>query len=319
MKTEKIATGEDSRSIHCPACGNKNLETGTAAVVSPWVLELSKIKSIPNPRYKICARCNSSWFNKSYSQTVLDSLYSAYRGKEYFRIRNSWEPTYTEKLNSGLNGGEEWLNGRRRQILESLESAGADPTNMKSVLDFGGGHGGVMPRFPKRYLLEANESVVPEHGIELIHEWEDAKSLSLDLVMCCGVLEHLNDPQALVRTMLELDAEIYLFEVPTGIPVNRKGLSTNRLLLQILASNRFIWRTIQKIERRLGRSWLGYFPLRCSEHLQFFSHAGLSRLLDSCGLEVLEIKETYPNKSLTDKENLGFEIGLVAICRKIQS
>jgi hypothetical protein len=219
-------------------------------------------------------------------------------------------------LNSGLDSGEEWLNGRRRQILESLESAGADPSNMKSVLDFGGGHGGVMPRFPKRYLLEANESVVPEHGIELIHEWQDARNLSLDLVMCCGVLEHLNDPQALVRTMLELDGEIYLFEVPTGIPINRKGLSANRLFLQILSSNRLIWRTIQRIERHLGRSWLAYFPLRCSEHLQFFSQAGLFRLLDQSGFEVLEIKQTYPNKSLTDKENLGFEFGLIAVCRK---
>jgi Methyltransferase domain len=316
MKTEEIASDGDSRSIHCPACGKKNLGKGTAAVISPWVLELSKERHIPNPRYKICTYCSSSWFNKSYSQTVLDSLYIAYRGKEYFRIRNSWEPTYTENLNSGLNSGEEWLNGRRRQILESLESAGADPSNMKSVLDFGGGHGGVMPRFPKRYLLEANESVVPEHGIELIHEWQDARNLSLDLVMCCGVLEHLNDPQALVRTMLDLDAEIYLFEVPTGIPINRKGLSANSLLLQIFRSNRLIWRTIQRIERRLGRSWLAYFPLRCSEHLQFFSQAGLFRLLDQSGFEVLEIKQTYPNKSLTDRENLGFEIGLIAICRK---
>jgi hypothetical protein len=316
MKTEEIASDGDSRSIHCPACGNKNLGKGTAAVISPWVLELSKERHIPNPRYKICTYCSSSWFNKSYSQTVLDSLYIAYRGKEYFRIRNSWEPTYTENLNSGLDSGEEWLNGRRRQILESLESAGADPSNMKSVLDFGGGHGGVMPRFPKRYLLEANESVVPEHGIELIHEWQDARNLSLDLVMCCGVLEHLNDPQALVRTMLELDGEIYLFEVPTGIPINRKGLSANRLFLQILSSNRLIWRTIQRIERHLGRSWLAYFPLRCSEHLQFFSQAGLFRLLDQSGFEVLEIKQTYPNKSLTDKENLGFEFGLIAICRK---
>jgi hypothetical protein len=316
MKSEKISIKEDPRSIHCPACGMKNSSKGTAAVVSPWVVELSQAENLTNPRYKICMHCNSSWFNKSYSQAVLDSLYSAYRGEEYFRIRNSWEPTYTENLNSGLNGGEEWLSGRRRQILESLESAGAAPRNMKSVLDFGGGHGGVMPRFPKRYLLEANESVVPEQGIELIHEWEEAKKLSLDLVMCCGVLEHLNDPKELVKTMLELDTEIYLFEVPTGIPINRKGLSANLFLLQILAKNRLMWRAIQKIERRLGRTWLGYFPLRCSEHLQFFSQAGLFLLLDSCGLEILEITETHPNKSLTDKENLGFEIGLIAICRK---
>ena len=141
----------------------------------------------------------------------MNSLYKAYRGNEYFEVRNSWEPSYTAELNLGLNHGEEWLSSRRTQIEKSIVDAGYDPRAMSSVLDFGGGHGGVMPKFPNRYLLEANESVQLESGVTHIRNWEDAKSLSLDLVMCCGVLEHLNNPSELVATILELKSDLYLF------------------------------------------------------------------------------------------------------------
>lgn len=316
FKIKRSTLENDPRSTNCPACGTQNLECGSAAVVSPWVVALSRERKIPAPKYKICAHCKSSWFDRGYSDKILDSLYKSYRGEEYFRIRNSWEPTYTKTLNSGLNSGAEWLEGRRLQITKSLESAGVSPSNMHSVLDFGGGHGGVMPKFRNRYLLEANESVIPEPGVELVRLWEEAKKLSLDLVMCCGVLEHLNDPPALVRTILELESRVYLFEVPTGIPARRRGPSANILFLKILASNRQLWRLVQTIERRLGRAWWDFFPLRCSEHLQFFSKAGLVQLLQNCGLEVLEVRETEPNRSLINKENLGFESGLIAVCRK---
>ena len=311
-----ITLEKDPRSQKCPACGNENLERGSAAIVSPWIVELAGEKKLPAPKYKICVQCETSWFNRSYTEEVLDSLYKTYRGDKYFKVRNSWEPTYTRKLNSGLNNGQEWLEGRRTQILRSLDDAGAETSKMKSVLDFGGGHGGVMPKFSQRYLLEANETATPEAGIELIRAWQDAKKLSLDLVMCCGVLEHLNDPTSLIETILELDARIYLFEVPTGIPEKRRGLASSFLFLKILASNRSFWRAVQIIERRSGRTWRHYFPLRCSEHLQFFSKRGLIQLLEKCGLEVIGIRETKPNESLTDKQNLGFESGLIAVCRR---
>ena len=310
---------EDPRLNSCPACGQRSYKLGSWAVISPWVLELSgEAKSITT-EYRVCSFCKSSWFNHSFSPKILDSLYRSYRGEEYFRIRNSWEPTYTKQLNSELNSGVEWLDGRRAQITKSLESAGLKPTEMESVLDFGGGHGGVMPKFPKRYLLEANESADPEIGVQLIRQWEEAQKLSLNLVMCCGVLEHLNQPASVVTTILELESDIYLFEVPAGIPATRKGLSANRLFLKVLSSNKFLWREIQKLERRLSRAWRIYFPLRCSEHLQFFSREGLSQLLENCGLEVLVIQETNPNQALTDEKNLGFETGLIAVCRKNKS
>lgn len=316
LNLKRITLEKDPRSQMCPACGNKNLERGSAAIVSPWIVELAGERQLPAPEYKFCVQCETSWFSRGYTEEVLDSLYKTYRGDKYFKVRNSWEPTYTKKLNSGLNNGEEWLEGRRTQILNSLEDAGAATWKMKSVLDFGGGHGGVMPKFSQRYLLEANESVTPEAGVELIKEWQDAKKLSLDLVMCCGVLEHLNDPASLIKTITELEAKIFLFEVPTGIPEKRRGLAASLMFLKILVSNKPVWRTVQTIERRLGRSWRHYFPLRCSEHLQFFSKQGLVLLLDSCGLEVIAVSETEPNKSLTDKQNLGFESGLIAVCRR---
>ncbi len=316
MSNDKISINEEKRTNSCPACGKISIVKGSVSIVSPWVLELSEIQVQKCPQYKICEFCQSGWFNEDYSHRIMDSLYKAYRGKKYFEIRNSWEPTYTDNLNSNLNNGKEWLAGRRLQIIKSLEIAGLKPAEMESVLDFGGGHGGVMPEFPKRYLLEANEAVIPEIGVTLIKSLDDASEISLNLVMCCGVLEHLNDPQALIENITQLNSEIFLFEVPTGIPIRRVGLSASKKFLQLVASRKKLWSAIQIIERRVGRKWRKYFPLRCSEHLQFFSDLGLQKLLERSGLEVLGISETKPNASLADEKNLGFEAGLIAICRK---
>ena len=304
------------REYFCPACGTQNLEKGSASVISPWVRDLANMKQLGPPAYKVCPSCGTGWFGITYSEEILGALYSAYRGETYFRVRNSWEPSYTSALNEGLNLGEDWLDGRRAQIIDSLTNAGCRPNEMSSVLDFGGGHGGVMPRFKHRYLLEANQTVVPEAGIVKLQKLENAKKIDLDLVMCCGVLEHVNNPSELIQSILELKARVFLFEVPAGIPSPRTGIASHPDLLKFISSKRYIWRGIQILERRISARWRQYFPLRCSEHLQFFTKSGLESLLETQGLEILEISETSPNKALNDAKNLGFQKGLIAICRK---
>jgi len=302
----------------CPACGNKGKGSGAIAVVSPWVLELAGIKQPEVTNFSECEKCHSGWFSIRYSDLVLSSLYQNYRGRNYFDIRNSWEPTYSNQLNDGLNNGADWLKGRRNQINDSLEAAGCDTSTMFSVFDFGGGHGGVMPIFPKRYLYEANKDANPIEGIELINDWNTAKSLRLDLVMCCGVLEHVNNPSELISHILELNAEVFLFEVPAGTPLKRIGPSNNSQVLRKLSGSKLLWRRVQIIERHFSHRLRKYFPLRCSEHLQFFSLKGFELLLERSGLEVLELTETFPNHMLADSKKLGFEDGLIAICRKKQ-
>lgn len=312
---ENLRVNRDRVNI-CPACGAQNLQRSFSSVVSPWVMELANSQTRLLPGYKICKECGTGWFELVYSDSILDALYKAYRGKDYFSIRNSWEPSYTSNLNEGLNRGNEWLLGRRAQIVESLMKAGCDLGDMDSVLDFGGGHGGVMPVFPNRFLLEANETVVPDAGIVLVHKLDDAKNLELDLVMCCGVLEHVNFPDQLVKSIMELNADYFLFEVPTGVPTPRNGIAKLSKFLYFASSKKFIWRQIQSIERRVPSSWRRLFPLRCSEHLQFFTQPGLKALLESQGLQILELTETSPNESLEDGRNLGFENGLIAVCKR---
>jgi len=316
MNTEKTKNFMKMRDSDCPACSESSPTSTSIAIVSPWVAELTQTSTVDTLKYLICSSCGTGWFATWYTENMLDALYKSYRGEKYFKVRNSWEPSYTAGLNSGLNHGEKWLDGRRKQIEKSIVDAGFDPSAMQSVLDFGGGHGGVMPRFPKRYLLEANESVQPEEGVTQIRSWDSAKSLNLDLVMCCGVLEHLNDPSELVKTILELNSNVYLFEVPTGTPLHRKGFARFSWCLRIVASQKLAWSLIQKIERRIKPKWRIFFPLRCSEHLQFFTPLGLESLLTRCGLEVIELSETSPNESLINGQNLGFEVGLIAVCKK---
>jgi hypothetical protein len=115
---------------------------------------------------------------------------------------------------------------------------------------------------------------------------------------------------------MELNSDVFLFEVPTGTPKPRVGIASSTSMLRIFASSKIIWRILQTLERKTSSRWRKYFPLRCSEHLQFFTSEGLYKLLTNCGLEVMELTETSPNDSLEDARNLGFQIGLIAVCRK---
>lgn len=300
----------------CPACGTTAQSKNSNAVISPWVLELAGLHIPELTQYSICKSCGSGWFTKRYSIEVLDALYSAYRGDKYFKIRNSWEPSYSEALNNGLNHGQKWLESRRTQIEDSLSAAGVQVKNLKSVLDFGGGHGGVMPLLERRYLLEANEKTEHEEDIVLVKSIREAKNLELDLVMCCGVLEHVNDPANLISEILEINARYYLFEVPTGTPQFRRGIGNSKKFTTLVSSKKSLWRILQMLERKVSKKMRTLFPLRCSEHLQFFSTDGLKSLLEGQNLQILEIGVTSPNTNLDGSFALGFEQGLIAICQR---
>jgi hypothetical protein len=318
MKTKKEETKDSKETrFQCPACNDKRNTMVSAAVISPWVLELAQKSSPSTTSFQQCPNCFSSWFSVFYDDSILRALYSDYRGLLYFSVRNSWEPTYTENLNKGLDSSEEWMRTRKLQILESLSKAGIRTDVMTSVLDFGGGHGGIIPDFSERYLLEANENIAPPKGITHIKSLDEVIGKELDLVMCCGVLEHVNSPFNLVKEIFSVKSNYYLFEIPTGNPSVRTGLANYEAVLRYVARNKAIWRTIQILERKVHRKFRKFFPLRCSEHIQFISKEGLRMLLERAGFEVLALEETNPNTNLTDGQNLGFDTGLLAICKRV--
>ena len=297
----------------CPACGeNFDPQQNSKAAISPWILELSKIGKVHTTLMRECGTCRTKWFTASYPDSVMKAIYEEYRGEKYLKVRSRWEPTYSKQLNEALNDDPTWMAGRQQQVIDTLNFSGIDISQIKTVLDFGGGHGGVMPPAQNRYVYDTNEQIISKNNIKVIHSWDDAKNLNLDLVMCCGVLEHVNAPEQLVNLLCETNAKYFYIEVPSGTPKRRIGPLAIEPVLKILMSHHRIWSLIQKIERRFPKI-SRFMPLRCSEHLQFFTKEGLSRLLSKSGLHEMYLGSYGVNINLVDGKNLAFDSALTAI------
>lgn len=262
-----------------------------------------------------CKTCETVFSNFGYSPSVMTALYSCYRGKRYQEVRQKWESGYTKALNDTLNNGNEWFSNRQSNVLQALIKSGIQVDEIETCVDFGGGHGGVMPDFKKKYVYEENSQVKSDAAIEVLQSWNQVQEIAPDLLMCCGVLEHVSSPSDLVSFLKTSNSEFYYFEVPAGKPAKRKKFFFKTGLFKILVSSPRIWRTLNRIERhQISKPFVSFFPIRISEHLQFFSMQGLRNLVESSGLDVLYVHEQDHNKGLADSKNLSFErtIGVVA-------
>ncbi len=304
--------------LNCPACNCPRATSFCFAVVSPWVTELASESSPQILEIRECIECQTVFSQNGHSATVLEALYKDYRGERYQKVRQNWEPGYTSTLNSALNGSAEWMELRQRDVLNALSLAGIEVGEIQTCVDFGGGHGGVMPNFPNRFVFEENSQVKDSQELKVIKRWEEVSQLSPDLVMCCGVLEHVNNPMELVELLKTSNAKYFYFEVPAGGPPKRFGLLASRTALNSISRSKITWRLVQRIERNLGRGKLRkYFPFRISEHLQFFSEYGLHKLIQNSDMRIMQISTRRHNVGLDGSENLAFEhtIGVVACLR----
>jgi hypothetical protein len=205
----------------CPACDKKDFTQFCSALISPWVSELSGTLLAEPIEILECNSCETVFSQFGYSSNVMEALYSNYRGDKYQVVRQSWEPGYTSTLNTALNGSAEWMELRQRDILNALNLAGIEVDEIQTCVDFGGGHGGVMPNFPRRFVFEENSQVKNSQTLKVMKRWEEVSELSPDLVMCCGVLEHVNNPIDLVELLKTSNARYFYFEDTAGVPPRR--------------------------------------------------------------------------------------------------
>ena len=305
----------DEVRLTCPACGSSETIQFCFAVVSPWVSQLARERQPSGLEIRECVDCSTIFSDCGYSSKVMEALYKQYRGKEYQSIRQGWEPGYTRELNSALNGSSEWMERRQQDILESITNAGIGSAVIETCVDYGGGHGGVMPNFPKRFVFEENSQVHDTETLKVLARWSEVSRLKPDLVMCCGVLEHVNNPKELIDQIKTAEARYYYFEVPAGRPARRVGVFASRLALNLVANSNMLWRAVQKLERNFGDKKLRkYFPFRISEHLQFFSESGIQQLMKNSGLKVMYISTHDHSAGLAGSKNMAFgrTIGVVA-------
>lgn len=305
---------------NCPACQKNRSFKLSTGVFSPWIEKLAGEELQPLTKIMECKDCETVFTNLAYSDKIMRALYGNYRSETYQKIRQEYEPGYTTALNNSLNSGADWFIHRQAVVTKALFSAGIATKEIKICVDFGGGHGGVMPNFPRRYVFEANSKVESSGSIQVLSDWEQVQKLQPDLLMCCGVLEHVCSPPELMSFLITSEAEHFYLEVPAGKPIERVEFPFKSLVLKILFRYKTLWRMVQRLERRKTTSrFKRIFPMRISEHLQFFSEQGMRNLINQSGLELLTISIQNHNNGLTDSENLSLHSIISAVARRVKT
>jgi hypothetical protein len=296
----------------CPACGSKKRNVSLTATIAPWVRELAQL-SVRRCTYVVCANCDSGWSNLCFTEDELNSIYQSYRGVRYQAVREKWEPTYTARLNKSLDSGDSNFRVRIAQ-MESLVSQFDEqiPSDARCILDIGGGHGSLIPDWPKvqRKIVFDVSVVDANHEIERITSWNQiGPETKIDLVLNCMVLEHLNDPlnfliemrSNFLKNTVDSRRTLFYFEVPDGIPIRKKFRLRTPLILA-LSRSAFVWRMTD----RLAISKPHMFPLRIAEHVQFFSGKGFKKLLERAGFLVVAESDYEVTKGLDDVQGIRF-------------
>lgn len=307
----------------CPACLDTGHQIIQIALVSPWIMQIAKIKTkLRRTALSKCDMCGTAYFRISYGEVILKAIYEKYRGERYFQIRHSWEKSYSKKLNSGLSNDVEWMKWRRNAVEKVLLGAGLDLNQPISCVDIGGGEGGVIPDFPngKKFVFDSNLELNLPSDVTRLSDYSQLNAANPDLIMCCGLLEHLNSPTEFLENLLQFskDTTFYYFEVPVGIPKPRNRFSASFFFQKVITSNRLIWKFF---------SWLDYkvvtvgfpsvMPLKLTEHLNFFSENGLRVLLEGNNLSVISISKFSTNYNLPDSQGISFTNAWQVLAKKL--
>ena len=227
----------------------------------------------------------------------MSGIYSGYRNFDYVKTRQSWEPSYTVELNEALGNNTSVLGARHNFVLEALNVCGRNVGNgIRTVVDVGGDRGQfIPPEIPNKFVMDVSDKSVTS-DVTRLPTLRDAIAHRPDLVMACGILEHLSHPAIFVKELLTLhsvqSSMLVYVEVPNGVPQLRPLV--HRLLGntvgRIAATSRPLWGALDRrsaILQQCGRSSSLLMPLRQSEHINFFSKEGLHNLASMAGLKVL--------------------------------
>jgi len=207
----------------CPSCNSPDIVFVAHGIVAPWIIELCNESKMRFTKYLKCNNCTLAFFSYRYNENQMNSIYSTYRRGDYFKLRNKWEPWYRESENDpyGVEINPKNVESRRQTMESVLRESKVQISQSGSILDFGGDKGQFFPQDHKgkKYLLDpsiTNETDPrDDYGIDKINGLDKLKT-RMNLILCCGVLEHLAFPRdALtdISKVLEIEGVFY-FEVP---------------------------------------------------------------------------------------------------------
>ena len=257
----------------CICCGGKDLAS-SPAVLMPFVasralgqepVEITADWGLrdlrPGTAYTLChslqcRACGALFLDYRFTPAQMASLYHGYRGADYTRQRDRFEPGYAATMARDYTRRHAYIAEVEAWLTPHLSRLRAQPL----VLDWGGGDGSNTP-----FLGRGRVHVHDISGAALAEGAERADTRCAqghDLLVCMQVLEHVADPLAALRQMLPMmgpHALLYL-EVPHETLVRQHPPGTD------LTPHKRHWH----------------------EHVNFFTEAALRQLAARAGLHVVD-------------------------------
>ncbi|MBU6512292.1 MAG: methyltransferase domain-containing protein [Betaproteobacteria bacterium] len=143
-----------------------------------------------------CADCGFVFSQIRFEDDELQRLYQDYRGPEYTRVRNFFEPGY-DKLNERIGSSPLEVRNRAAALMGFLQGL-VDPRSRTSVLDYGGDMGQHIPQdfaHCRRFVFDISR-VATVDGVSIVN---DVNGLGvMDFVICSNVLEHVPFPARVI-------------------------------------------------------------------------------------------------------------------------
>lgn len=278
------------RSVNgCIACGGYDLERQTQ-IISGFLADRAW-GGPPELTELICCRsCGFRFFERGLSDSEAKRFYRDYRGPQYLRQRQRWEPFYTKSRHAGVLA---WASTPQRldNLRSALRIAGA-PSQFNSALDHGGGRGDMLSAVTALRKAVYDPSGAPVlKGIESFRQ-DSALPGDWSLILCCQVLEHISDPSALLRHLSTLLADAGWLYVEVPFETWRSGAHNGALRRAWLSSLRRLAPLLITLDMAsaAARIHLGRIPpggfVSMREHLNFFSLESLRALLRLNGFTI---------------------------------
>jgi SAM-dependent methyltransferase len=266
------------------------------AVRAPWINLFSSSGRQSFSKYYRCNECEFSFFER-YPEELIEKLYSGYRGTRYFQNRHAWEPWFGKSENDAfLENQSRQLAFRKKSVKDLFHDQGISLNDLNGCIDFGGDLGQYIPEeiTGSKYVIDLSSSENDiRGGIRFVRDVSQI-SQKVDLVMCCMVLEHLNNPiEALMDIKTKLrHGGIFYVEVPTDNFAISSICKTSFYLnyLHFITKHRKLFILLDffsGISRQLFSRIFFWGVNKSSEHINYFSFKSLKILLSQNGFEVI--------------------------------
>jgi hypothetical protein len=260
----------------CVCCGNTALKS-SPAILMPFIadrvfgwkptvideswglLTIQKGHAYTLCKSLFCENCDHLFCDIRFTDAEMGMLYNDYRGAEYVRLRDFYEPGYALR-NEALEQNSAQIRQKEAFLRPLLDLPNT------TMLDWGGDTGENTPfrneiRSFDIYEISSIDVIEGARAVDKAH----ANSHKYGLIVCSHVLEHVPFPTEVVMDMAQ-------------------SMDENSILYVEVPFEKIMYGDLHLLPER-KRHW--------HEHVNFYTQKSLAALAESCGMQVVAANNFY--------------------------